>query len=55
VSGALSSALQMCGAGSAHPESNQWWNLDGSMSEMSSYGSNFDRDWWVSLLPAAAN
>lgn len=47
--------LYMCGAGSDHPETNQWWNLDGTMSEMASYGSNFDRDWWVSLLPAPGN
>lgn len=47
------SGLLMCGSGSDHPETNQWWNLDDTMTEMSTYGSNFDRDWWVSLLPAA--
>lgn len=47
------SALAMCGLGSAHPATNQWWNLDGTLSPMASFGNNFDRDWWVSLLPAA--
>lgn len=45
------SAFMTCGDGSAHPETNQWWNLDGTMTEMASYP-NLDRDWWVSLLPA---
>jgi hypothetical protein len=44
--------IQQCGEGSDHPETNQWWNLDNTMTEMSTYRSNFDRDWWVSLLPA---
>lgn len=53
--GSPSTALQMCGVGSRHPETNQWWNLDGTMSQMSSYGATFDRDWWVSLTPKPAN
>lgn len=46
------SAILMCGA-SAHQENNQWWNLDGTMTQMSTYGADFDHDWWVSLVPAA--
>jgi hypothetical protein len=44
--------IHQCGTGSDHPETNQWWNLDNTMTEMSTYGSDLDRDWWVSLLPA---
>ncbi len=46
------SVLYMCGA-SEHQESNQWWNLGGTMDTMASYGATFDHDWWVSLVPAA--
>jgi hypothetical protein len=48
------SAVLMCGdPGSPHPETNQWWNLDGTMDQMSKYQPDFDRDWAVSLVPAA--
>lgn len=47
--------LQMCGSGSEHPETNQWWNLDGTMTVMASYGTTYDRDWWVSLMPVPGN
>ncbi len=51
--GTPGTALVMCGTGpSDHPDTNQWWALDGTMATMASYGATFDRDWWVSLVPS---
>lgn len=51
--GTPGTALVMCGTGpSEHPDTNQWWALDGTMATMASYGATFDRDWWVSLVPS---
>lgn len=47
------SAIEMCGPPSSHSETNQWWNLDGTMATMVSFAPGFDHNWWVSLLPAA--
>jgi hypothetical protein len=49
---APSTATMMCGAASTHSSTNQWWNLDGTMVPVSSFSKDFDRDWWVSLVPA---
>lgn len=47
------SAVEMCGLPSAHPETNLWWNLDGTMDVMADLAPGFDHNWWVSLVPAA--
>jgi hypothetical protein len=36
---------------STHPETNLWWNLDGTMSTMQSFGAQFDYDWAMTLVP----
>jgi hypothetical protein len=49
--GPPNTGLPMCGA-SSHPATNLWWNLDGTMSVMSSFGPQFAGDWWTTLVPA---
>ncbi|MBK8256280.1 MAG: hypothetical protein IPK82_26885 [Polyangiaceae bacterium] len=46
------SSLGTCGTKSTHSETNQWWELNGNMVQMSTYGAQFDKDWWVSLTVA---
>lgn len=48
--GPPTTAIGLCET-STHPETNLWWNLDGTYSEMISFAPTFDGDWGVSLVP----